>query len=176
MARYFLYQGLWKLLKPLVKGYFKRRGKKDSRYGQGLEQRFSGVYRHIDEQFFALCQKNGSLHIHAASLGEVNLIVSFIKKFVHLQEKNLVKDKFQDLQVIITTNTPTGFQAAQKLVSAKVQVVYTPLEYKQAIDSFIAQFKPKQSLFVETELWPLFIAQLKKYNTSLALLNARLFF
>ncbi|RIY33120.1 hypothetical protein CKF54_03465 [Psittacicella hinzii] len=173
---YLLYKSFWKLITPLVKYYFKRRGKKDKRYTEHLEERFAGVYDTQLQSFILKCQAEGSIHIHAASLGEVNLISSFVLALDNLKAKNLLKEKF-NRPIIITTNTPTGRQAASKLKDQlnliSLEVVYTPLEYEKTINKFIQDFNPSLSIFVETEIWPLLIKKLKEHN-SLYLVNARI--
>ncbi|RIY34742.1 3-deoxy-D-manno-octulosonic acid transferase [Psittacicella hinzii] len=166
-----MYQALWQLAKPLVKLYFHKRGKKDPQYNSHLEQRFLGKYQDLSSSFLKLCQAKGSLHFHAASLGEVNLIKPFIIEL--LTNKELAFES--PVAVVVTTNTPTGRKAALELEHKfidQLAVVYTPLEYTHAIDNFIQTFKPRASYFVETEIWPLFITKLAQHH-QVNLLNAR---
>ncbi|WP_222985450.1 glycosyltransferase N-terminal domain-containing protein [Psittacicella gerlachiana] len=160
----------------MVKFYFKRRGKKDPNYLTNLQQRFKGDYQE-NSSLISQCKQYGSLHIHAASLGEVNLILSFIEQYFLLQQNGLLKEDLLFSPIVITTNTPTGLKAAKQFVKKfsqeQITVVYTPLEYERAINNFIHTFHPKVSLFVETELWPLFIRKLKE-TSQLYLINARL--
>lgn len=170
------YPNVWKMAKPLLKMYFKKRAKKDSSYLEHLEERFLGSYNNFEKEFFKV--KNlETIHFHAASLGEVNLITPLIKEFYYLQKQELLNPKYQQAKIVITTNTPTGRKSVlrlqQQLGEEFLTVCYTPLEYERAIVNFINTFNPIVSCFVETEIWPLLINQLADHHP-IYLLNARL--
>lgn len=102
--------------------------------------------------------------IHAASLGEINAVRSFVLALVdHVPAK----------EITITTTTVNGLKAAKKLhpeIKAYLSVVDVPsLRAKQ-----FEQIAPKLICIVETEIWPNMLLQAKKSNVPVLFLNARI--
>lgn len=106
-----------------------------------------------------------SLVFHAVSVGEVHAVIPLIS---HL----LVDDC--DLQILVTTSTPTGSARVSELLGDKVQHVYLPYDYPGAISRFLGRFQPTVLVMMETELWPNLIHQCANTKVSLVLANARL--
>jgi 3-deoxy-D-manno-octulosonic-acid transferase len=108
--------------------------------------------------------EQGGIWIHAASLGEINAVRSFVLALVdHVPAK----------EITITTTTVNGLKAAKKLhpeIKAYLSVVDVPsLRAKQ-----FEQIAPKLICIVETEIWPNMLLQAKKSNVPVLFLNARI--
>lgn len=112
-----------------------------------------GFYRH---------SKQASVWIHAASVGEVELIKPLA---LHLSQRQ---------PVIVTTFTPTGFQHARKSLPPQIQVKALPIDFLPTSWLFINLHHFKLGLIAETELWPETLYQARKKNIPLVQINARL--
>jgi len=115
--------------------------------------------------FFPKPSKQGGIVVHAASVGEVIALKSFI-------EKLLVN--YPDLPITITSFTPTGSAQITKLFGERVQHGYLPLDIFPCTTLFLHRLKPKMMIFMETELWPNLISQCARQQVKLLLINGRL--
>jgi 3-deoxy-D-manno-octulosonic-acid transferase len=109
--------------------------------------------------------EQGGIVVHAASVGEVIALKSFIEKLIQA---------YPHLPITVTTFTPTGSDQVKKLFGCKVQHGYLPLDIFPSTALFLQRLKPKMIIFMETELWPNLIAQCSHRNIKLLLINARL--
>lgn len=102
--------------------------------------------------------------IHSSSLGEINLLDSFIQKLQEDKSKN----------IIISVVTDTGYnQALLKYKSSNVRIVYFPLDNYFAIKKLFSKVTIEKTIIVETELWPNLINYAHK-NSKLYLINGRI--
>ncbi len=138
-----------------------------------LKMLMTGKYRHSFLQKLGGRQKHlladipagNRIWIHAVSVGEVTAaspIVSAIKK-----------DR-PDLKIIFSTSTETGQSMARNLVSGADAFVYFPLDVPFAVNKMLKLVRPDVFVFVETELWPNFLAACRKRNIKVALVNGRI--
>lgn len=138
-----------------------------------LKMLITGKYRHSFLQKFGVHQKKilasiGSgkrVWIHAVSVGEVTAaspIVSAIKK-----------DR-PDLKIVFSTSTETGQSMAKKLVPVADAFIYFPLDVPFAVNKMLNIVRPDIFVFVETELWPNFLAACRKRNIKVAMVNGRI--
>lgn len=109
-------------------------------------------------------EKN-SLLFHGVSVGEVESIFPLVKQ---LQKQN------PQLKILITTTTPTGSARVKTVLGDKVQHVYLPYDFPDAITRFLAHFQPTLAVMVETEIWPNLFAHCVKKQIPLVIINARL--
>ena len=93
--------------------------------------------------------------IHAVSVGEVHSLVPLLEQ---LSKKGA--------EVFLSTVTPTGQQAARKLVGDRA--FYFPFDLSGAVKKTLNVVEPDMILLTETELWPNFILQAGKKNIPLA--------
>jgi len=101
--------------------------------------------------------------VHAVSLGEVIAATPLIEAMLAKQWR-----------VLVTTMTPTGAQRVNAAFNERVLHRYIPYDLPCAMRRFYANIKPKVGVIMETELWPNLIAEAKKANFPLLLVNARL--
>jgi len=158
--RYFIallcYRIIFFLLMPLVLLFLIVRSRNNSAYRQRFGERFGLLPNAL---------KSGGIIVHAASVGEVIALKSYIELL--LKEQN-------HLPVTITTFTPTGSSQVQKLFGDRVQHCYLPFDNIISTSLFLAKLKPKAMVFMETELWPNLIARCHYRKIKLMLINARL--
>lgn len=101
--------------------------------------------------------------VHAVSLGEVIAATPLIEAMLGKQWR-----------VLVTTMTPTGAQRVQAAFNDRVIHRYIPYDLPCAMQRFYTNIKPRIGVIMETELWPNLIAQAKKADIPLLLVNARL--
>ncbi|AAZ25835.1 3-deoxy-D-manno-octulosonic-acid transferase [Colwellia psychrerythraea 34H] len=152
----FFYRVFLLLLTPIVLLVLLIRSFNHPEYRQRLFERLG---------FFPKPYKQGGIVVHAASVGEVIALKSFI-------EKLLVN--YPDLPITITSFTPTGSAQITKLFGRRVQHGYLPLDIFPCTTLFLHRLKPKMIIFMETELWPNLIAQCDQHQIKLLLINGRL--
>ncbi len=156
MISLLIYRTILLLLFPFLLIFLLIRSKSNKAYRQRLLERLG---------FFPRPYKQGGIVVHAASVGEVIALKSFIDKLLLT---------YPDLPITITSFTPTGSAQITKLFGESVQHGYLPLDLFPCTALFLHRLKPKMMVFMETELWPNLIAQCSQQNIKLLLVNGRL--
>ena len=112
-------------------------------------------------------QKKKLIWFHAASIGEVQSIFPLIKK--------LNKEK-KNLEFLITTVTVSGGNIVEKKIQdfENIKHRYFPLDVNFLIKIFLDKWKPNLVIFVDSEIWPNLIFEIKKRKTPIALINGRI--
>ncbi len=156
MISLFAYRLVLILLLPILLLVFMLRSRNNADYRRRLTERFG---------FFPKPIQAGGIVVHAASVGEVIALKTFIEKLIKA---------YPDLPITVTTFTPTGSAQVKKLFANRVQHGYLPLDLFPCTALFLQQLKPRMMIFMETELWPNLIAQCKNRQIKLLLINGRL--
>ena len=151
-----LYRLVFLCLLPVVWLLLLLRSIKQKAYRQRLSERFGFLPREL---------KSGGIIIHAASVGEVIALKSFIMQLLETKPKSAIT---------VTTFTPTGSEQVIKLFGDRVQHCYLPLDSTFCVAAFLNKLKPQAMVFMETELWPNIIAQSREQGIKLLLINGRL--
>ena len=151
-----LYRLISLCLLPIIGVLLLLRSSKQKAYRQRLSERFGFLPRAL---------KPGGIVVHAASVGEVIALKSFITQLLEAKPKTIVT---------VTTFTPTGSSQVKKLFDDRVQHCYLPLDSTLCVAAFLNKLKPQAMVFMETELWPNLIAQSKEQGIKLLLINGRL--
>lgn len=154
----FYYRFVLALLKPL---YFLKLRLSRKTLPNEIAQRFGENYLQIHTQ-------KPIIWCHAVSLGETNTIAPILYK---LLDKNYA--------LWITNTTHTGFARveqlfAEQIANGDVYHSFVPVDNVNIIKRFLDNVKPIGALFVETELWAMILAQLKRQNIVSILVNGRL--
>jgi len=102
--------------------------------------------------------------IHAASLGEVRVARSIM---------NHMEKLFPDSEVILSTNTDHGHDLAHELFDT-ASVVYAPFDFFPSVRKAISAVTPDVMVFLETEIWPAWIAETHRRGIRCALINGRI--
>lgn len=144
------------LLLPFVVLLLLLRSIKQAQYRQRLLERL-GL---LPDTF-----KTGGIVVHAASVGEVIALKTFIENLLLA---------YPTLAITVTTFTPTGSEQVEKLFGQRVQHCYLPLDIMPCSALFLRRLQPKAMIFMETELWPNLIAQCSNHAIKLLLVNGRL--
>lgn len=103
--------------------------------------------------------------VHAVSVGEVNAAAPLV---------NALLESRPDLRLLVTTITPTGSARVRALWGGRVEHVYLPYDLSGAVRRFLAHFRPRLALVLETELWPNLLFCCRDHGVPAYLVNARL--
>ena len=118
--------------------------------------------------FFTKKRHKGKLiWIHGASVGEFQSVVPLIEKYE--KKKNIS-------QILITTNTLSSSKVISKYKFKKVVHQFFPIDTNHNTKKFLNYWEPYLSIFIDSEIWPNIILNLKKKKIPIILLNGRITF
>ncbi len=120
------------------------------------------------EKFCFFSKKRGQgklIWFHGASVGEILSIIPLIEKL----EKNKNINK-----ILITSSTLSSSNIFLKFKFKKTIHQFFPIDSNFYTKKFIEYWKPSLAIFIESEIWPNIILNLKNKNIPLILLNARI--
>ena len=104
--------------------------------------------------FFSQKKLKGQLiWFHGASVGELQSIFPLLEK---LEKKN----KFD--QILVTSNTLSSSKIMEKLKSKKIIHQFFPIDTNFLTKKFLDYWKPSFAFFIDSEIWPNMIYNLKK--------------
>jgi len=152
-----IWSALWTAGLPLMLAYLRKRGRKDALYAQHLPERFGRYAQRMQ----------GSVWIHAVSLGEVRSAVPLIRGLLDAGEC-----------LVITHFTPAGRRATinafgTEIAAGRVAAVWVPFELNWCFAGFFRAFQPKLGLVMEIEIWPRMVAAARAAGVPLYMCNAQ---
>ena len=116
--------------------------------------------------FYSKKKLSGKLiWLHGASVGEILSIVPLIEK---LENNKKIK------QILITSNTLSSSKIFLDLKLKKTIHQFFPIDTSYHTKKFLDHWKPSLAIFVDSEIWPNMVANIKKRQISLMLMNARI--
>ena len=116
--------------------------------------------------FFQNERKKGKLvWFHGASVGELQSIIPLLEKL----EKNK-----KISQILITSNTLSSSKIISKYKFKKVIHQFFPIDQNFLSKKFINFWKPSIALFIDSEIWPNMLENLKEKNIKIILINGRI--
>ena len=102
---------------------------------------------------------------HGSSVGEILSIIPIIE--------NLEKDKSVN-KVLLTTSTLSSSNILKKFKFKKIIHQFFPIDNNYFSKKFLDYWKPNAIFFIESEIWPNFLINIKQKKIPLILLNARI--
>ncbi|MFY0666208.1 MAG: lipid IV(A) 3-deoxy-D-manno-octulosonic acid transferase [Natronospirillum sp.] len=156
MAR-LLYSALYYLLLPLVFARLWRRAAKVPAYRKRWSERLGRPVCKIEPD-------QPLLWIHAVSVGESMAAEALT---------NALRQQCPDIQVLVTTTTPTGSELVQKW-SRPVLHQYMPVDLSPMLTPLFDAYRPRVLVLMETEVWPNLVAIAQSRNVPVVLANGRL--
>ena len=102
---------------------------------------------------------------HGASVGEILSIIPLIEK---LEKKNNIR------QILVTSNTLSSSKILSNLKLQKTIHQFFPIDTDYHTNKFLNYWKPSVAVFIDSEIWPNMINNIKKKSISLVLMNARI--
>jgi 3-deoxy-D-manno-octulosonic-acid transferase len=158
MARRF-YTLLWYLVLPILPLRLWLRGRREPGYRQRMGERFGHYASDVPGP------GGDVIWIHAVSLGETRAAAPLLERIAHALPGTTIH---------LTHMTATGREAGHALYGDSVRQAWLPYDVPFAIDAFLARFRPRAGLLMETEVWPNLVAACRRRDTPLFLVNARL--
>jgi 3-deoxy-D-manno-octulosonic-acid transferase len=152
-----LYAVLWYAALPWLPLRLWWRGRREPGYRERIGERFgwySSPARHHDVVW-----------IHAVSLGETRAAAPLLAR---------VLSEMPDATVLLTHMTATGRAAGAELANDRVVQAWLPYDVPFAVSAFLAHWKPRVGVLIETEVWPNLVAACRERGIALFLVNARL--
>lgn len=101
---------------------------------------------------------------HAVSVGEVVAIAPVLRE---------LREAKNDVQIILSTVTETGFATARKLV-AGVTLVYFPFDFAFCVRRLLQDKRPTLVLLSEGDVWPVFLHEMRNRGAQIALVNGKM--
>lgn len=124
--------------------------------------------RNIPERFGFSLPDGGQvplIWIHAVSVGETHAAEPMIRALLA---------RYPGHRVLLTHMTPTGREAGMRLFGKTALRCYLPYDFPGAMRRFLRHFRPCAGVLMETEIWPNLIAECRKRQVPVYLVNARL--
>lgn len=154
-----LYSLLVRAVQPLLRRKLARRGRAEPGYLLAVEERFG----HYDMP--ALPADGRTLWVHAVSLGETRAAAVLLDE---------LRAQWPDYRLLLTHGTATGRAEGAGLLRAGDLQVWQPWDTPEAVRRFLAHFRPRLGILMETEVWPNLAAACAAAGVPLVLANARL--
>lgn len=109
--------------------------------------------------------KGKLIWFHASSVGETLSIIPILEKI----------EKIQNIKtILVTTNTLSSSKVLLNKNLKKVIHQFLPIDTNHISNNFLNYWNPALAIFVESEIWPNFIFNIKKKSIPLILLNGRI--
>jgi 3-deoxy-D-manno-octulosonic-acid transferase len=154
-----LYTLLWWIALPLLPLRLWWRGRREPGYLFRIGERFG----HFAGD--ATPTSNEVLWIHAVSLGETRAAAPLIGRIQRERPR---------ATILLTHMTATGRETGRALYGDRVRQAWLPYDVPFAVRAFLARFRPRAGVLMETELWPNLAAECRAGGIPLFLVNARL--
>lgn len=108
--------------------------------------------------------KERPVWLHAASVGEVNALLPLIEALHRKQPQ---------LPILLTSNTASSGVIARNKLPTGVTHAYLPMDWRGAMQHFLARCQPRIGIIMETELWPNLYQLCHQGGTPLIIVNGR---
>ena len=152
-----LYRTLTDLGAPLIRLYLAKRlkaGREDAaRFGERLGE--ASVSRPAGKLIWC----------HAASVGEAASLLALITE---LRREN------PSLTILVTTGTVTSARMLAHRLPTGVIHQFIPVDRVPYVRQFLTHWKPDMALWIESELWPNMLTELRSRHIPAVLLNGRM--
>lgn len=152
----FFYSALLYLVAPLFFLRLAYRGLRAPQYWQRWPQRLG---------FFPARFTRPTLWVHTVSVGEFQGALPLIR---------VLQQRHPELQLVVTTTTPTGLARAEAALGAQARTGHLPYDLPDAVARFLSRIRPAVAVIVETELWPNLFHACQRRGIPLLVVNARL--
>ena len=152
----FIYGLFMRLLSPFLLLKLYARSRKEPLYAQAVAERFG---------YYSTPATSGGIWIHAVSLGETRAIETLV---------SAIRQNYPGVTFVFTHGTATGRKQGLSLLKPGDVQVWQAWDSPQAVKRFFKHFQPRLGFLVDTEVWPMTVAQAAKHGVPVVLINARL--
>ena len=116
--------------------------------------------------FFPIKRGNGKLvWFHGSSVGEILSIIPLVEK---LEKIKSIK------KILVTSSTLSSSKVLTKFKLKKTVHQFFPIDANFLTKKFLDYWNPAIAIFIESEIWPNMLVNVKKKSIPLVLLNARI--
>ena len=115
--------------------------------------------------FFKTLTFEGSIWVHAASVGEVFCSIPVLKR---------LKKESPQAKIVLTTMTSTGNKTAKTSLPEGDKVLFVPIDHPWIVQRTIKKIRPSILLIAETELWPNLLRLCGNKRIPIILFNGRI--
>ncbi|MEY4340814.1 MAG: hypothetical protein RL541_318 [Pseudomonadota bacterium] len=160
-----LYSWLMWAIQPLLRSKLRRRGLKEPGYLEHIEERFGVYTNQIKMQTQEPSAPKTCVWVHAVSLGETRAAEVLL---------HALRAEYPAIRIVLTHGTATGRALGASLLKEGDVQVWQPWDTPAIVQRFLQHFQPQLAVVLETEIWPNWVAQCKKSNIPMVLVNARM--
>jgi 3-deoxy-D-manno-octulosonic-acid transferase len=143
-------------LMPLVLLRLWWRGRRQPGYRQHIGERFGHHAGTVDKPV---------IWLHTVSVGETRAAEPLVAE---------LRSRFPEHAILLTHMTPTGRQTSEQVFRDGVLRCYLPYDLPGAVSRFLAHFRPRVGVLMETEIWPNLVHACHARAIPLFLVNARM--
>ena len=107
------------------------------------------------------------LWMHAASVGEAYIAIQILKSF----------EGDQKLDILVTCNTSQGREILEKNLADQqhnVSIAYMVFDNPVLVKKAVSIADPKLLVLIELEIWPALMAEMKRQNKKIIIINGRM--
>ena len=152
----FLYGLLWIVATPIVLLRLLWRSRKQRGYLERLGERFGS---------YAPAGSGPCIWIHAVSVGETRAAVPLVEE---------LQSRHPGHRILVTHMTPTGRATGVDVFGDRVERAWLPYDMGFAVRRFLAHYRPRMGIVLETEIWPRLFEEAKRAGIPVVLANGRL--
>jgi 3-deoxy-D-manno-octulosonic-acid transferase len=137
---------------------------------QRWQEKFAIVNNNFYQNFYQNSQKSTLIWLHAVSVGEINSAFWFIEQLL----------KKSQCHILLTSTTTTSAKiiadkiTQNTLFNERVCHQFLPFDSYYIVKKFLQYWQPKMAIFIESEIWPNILWQLKKKAVPTFLVNAKI--
>src|SRR5439155_5372271 len=103
--------------------------------------------------------------VHAVSVGETRAAAPLVSALLA---------RHPDHRILLTHMTPTGRATGEALFGDRVERAWLPYDMPFAVRGFLAHYRPRLGIILETEIWPRLLEECARQGVPTLLANARL--
>ena len=156
---YFWYKLLTYLFYPFAPFFLFLRKLKKKEHSIRYKEKLSQINAPRSEGFL--------IWFHVASVGEAMSILPLIENF---EQNEKIK------RILITSITVSSAEVLKKKFNKNTKVIhqFLPFDILKYVKKFLKHWSPNLSIFIDSEIWPNLIFQIKERNIPLLMVNGRI--
>jgi 3-deoxy-D-manno-octulosonic-acid transferase len=131
-------------------------------------RRQPGYLAHLGERFASYrssAAPGPRIWLHAVSVGETRAAAPLVEALLA---------RHPDHRILLTHMTPTGRETGASLFGDRVEQAWLPYDLGFAVRRFLAHYRPRVGIILETEIWPRLLDECRRQGVPALLANARL--
>jgi 3-deoxy-D-manno-octulosonic-acid transferase len=115
--------------------------------------------------FLKLPQLEGSIWVHAVSVGEVKAVENLLER---------LRRQFPRKPMLLSTTTPAGQELARRRKDIVDHTFYFPIDLPYCVNRALRRTNPDMVIIAETEIWPNFLRICRRRRIPVIMINGRI--